>query len=149
MSRGPGRVQRAVLAYFTEPITGKFGQSWRDLEHWESIYQIALSITKDEIVQETGKEPEWYERIYPSLSCVESVRRAVKTLAAAGRLETTQLWGYDDDGRPSIDRGLHCRLSAAERLATEEYRLSVGKLPTLSAAEVVELLNKALSGSIA
>ena len=65
MSRGPGQVQRAILAVLDEEPTGLFSG-------WLSI-------------------PELTERVHGEASTraqIESVRRACKSLAAAGAVET-------------------------------------------------------------
>lgn len=136
MSRGPGRTMRAVMEHLTEPH-----QLREYTGYWTSAYVIAWSIAKAEFEAEFGHS--WTiadPNVEPSPSQVESVRRAIKTLARDGRVETCRRWDLD---RPKWS-GLHCRLTEAEF-----ERLNVGELPTLSpgaAGDAIAQLQEAIGG---
>lgn len=77
MSRGPGRVQRAVVDIFTES------------EEWLTVPEMAARV--------------FGER--PSRAQLESVRRALKMLARDGRVELEMLAGVVDVRSARVDRG--------------------------------------------
>jgi hypothetical protein len=128
-------MMRYVLGYLTEDArTRAF-----DPEHWHPLHVIAWCYRRDEMTRAAGTRPPAY-MVETDYVEVESLRRAIRTLEKAGRVETCQKWHHD---WPEAG-GLHCRLTA-DGLAS----LSVCNSPTLSLEEAgasISMLASALSG---
>jgi hypothetical protein len=135
MSRGPGRMQRFVLAKLREHTACRAYRDDREAQ-WQSLKLLAWCYRQDQTVQELGRELHWGEKVAADLVEQESLRRAILQLAAAGRLETR---------RDAL--GLHCRLSVAEW----QQLLSVEQSSTLrepgEAGALVEQLQKLIGGA--
>jgi len=123
MSRGPGRMQREVLAILREQTASlKHTWSWSDdpaeAWRWAGLRRIASKI------RGCGTDDLDPELLAADHSLVESVRRAIKTLEQRGLVETAYIW-YDARRGDWSDKFLaeyegsvlHCRLSAGEHAA--------------------------------
>ncbi len=115
-----------------------------DRDDWYPAYIVAWTITRKKFETREGREWNcWADpKIVPSLSCMESVRRAIKALARDGVLETAQRWYHDRSEHPG-QSGLHFRPTEAEY-----ERLSVGESPTLTPEQHTELITD-LVGALA
>jgi hypothetical protein len=83
MSRGHGRIQKAVLAELHKPLPE--GRTWPD---WVSVEALSASI-----------RPSTFKTEEPTRAQVESVRRAVKRLAAEDLIDIGHWLEPTDDGR--------------------------------------------------
>jgi len=132
VSRGLGGTQRLVLGYLVReaesPLPGlrNFAET-----HWYPLRSVVYAVTAYRLHGEfdghDGGSADARAAIerHVTLATTESVRLAVKRLAAAELVETCQRWYSLDRDRRDLG-GLHCRLpsDAAKRWkTTNAYRL--------------------------
>ena len=129
MSRGPGRMQRWLLAELERDARWRIYRDDPDGAPWHRLNSLALRYREQRMVQHLGRRLLWGEGPQDGefdYAERESMRRAVLQLARAGRLEAR-----------TRGVGLEFRLAAA---GWQHALLSVEQLPTLTPEEAGRII---------